>query len=89
VANPTCPHCNNNAFELHEAGVAGSKRRVLMLQCAKCGTPFGTRDVFDYGALLLEQDTRIKAIEHQMALIATQLSHIGRIVTGLANQHTI
>jgi len=89
VANPTCPHCNNSSFELHEADVGSSKRRVLMLQCAKCGTLFGTRDVFDYGALLLEQDTRIKTIEHQLASITTPLSHIGRIVTGLAIQHTL
>lgn len=41
------------------------------------------------GALLLEQDTRIKTIEHQLTSITTQLSHIGRIVTGLANQHTL
>jgi predicted Zn finger-like uncharacterized protein len=89
VANTTCPHCQNTTFELREGDIGGAKHRLLFVQCTKCGTPFGLRDGFDYPSRVQEQDARIKNIEHQMASISSQLSHIGRIVGGLANQHTI
>jgi len=88
VANTTCPHCQNTSFELREGDVGG-KQRVFLVQCAKCGAPFAMRDHYDHGALLLEQDARIKNIEHQIQAMATHIAHIGRIVGSLANQHTI
>jgi len=88
VAITTCPHCRNTSFELCESDV-GAKQRVFLVQCAKCGAPFAMRDHYDQGALLLEQDTRIKNIEQQMQSIATHVAHIGRIVGSIANQRTI
>jgi len=88
VANTTCPHCQNASFELREGDV-GAKQQVFLVQCAKCGAPFAMRDHYDHGALLLEQDTRIKNIEQQIQSIATHIAHIGRIVGSIANQRTI
>jgi protein-arginine kinase activator protein McsA len=89
VAISTCPHCQNNSFELHEGEISGAKYRLLFVQCTKCGAPFGTRESYDYRALLQEQEARIKNIEHQILSVLSHLSHIGRIVAALANQRTI
>lgn len=87
MAISTCPHCQNNSFELREGEISGAQHRLLLVQCAKCGAPFGAN--YDYAALLQEQDARIKNIEHQVSAISSHLAHIGRIVSSLANQHSI
>ncbi len=85
----TCPHCQNTAFEVSDAEVAGSKQRLTIVRCAKCGAPFGAREAHEYWSLLQEQDARIKNIEHQLTTISTHIAHISRVVGSLVSQHTI
>ncbi len=67
MAISTCLHCENNSFEFRE-GASSAKYRLVLVQCIN-GAPFGTRESYDYRALLPEQDVRIKNIEHQVSAI--------------------
>jgi hypothetical protein len=88
MATPACPHCQGQVFELHEPQINGTHYKILFVQCAGCGAPVAAMEYYGSGAVLKEQEARIKNIEHQMSSISGAIAHISRIVTEMANQRS-
>lgn len=44
-----CAECKGEKFELAECKPINSKNKVLLIQCASCGTAVGAVDQYDVG----------------------------------------
>ena len=88
MAITACARCQNQSFELQEAKIRSINHHILFVQCTSCGTPAGVVEN-QMLTLLQEQDARLKNLEQHIGSIASAVSHIGRIVGALANQHTV
>ena len=66
MADPTCPKCSANAFELAEASPLNSQLKVMFMQCAVCGVVVGVMDLMNLGSLLLEQSRIMRQIAQKL-----------------------
>lgn len=61
-----CPKCENYAFELEENTPAGSRYRLLFVQCAACGTVVGVLDFFNIGDVLKHVERMVEGIANRL-----------------------
>lgn len=52
MAISKCPKCDSHSFEMKEAEPAGSKYKIMFIQCSLCGVVIGTTDYFDTASML-------------------------------------
>ena len=88
MAASACARCQNTSFELQEAKVAGSRHKLMFLQCAACGAPAGLVDG-QVASVLQEQDQRLKGLQRQLEALESSVTHIKHIVGSMANQRAI
>ena len=58
----TCPKCETQVFEVKMVEPIGSNYKLYFIQCAQCGTPVGTAEYNNVGAMLAKQNEAIKKI---------------------------
>jgi len=52
MATSTCSKCGSRSFELEEVVPAGSKFKIMFIQCSSCGCVVGTTDFYNTSSLL-------------------------------------
>ena len=52
MAMSSCPKCGANSFEMKESSPAGSRFKIMFIQCASCGTVVGVTDFHNIPILL-------------------------------------
>lgn len=78
MAASKCPKCSHTAFEVVANTPEGSKFKIDLVQCKKCGTPVAAIDYYNTGSLLLEQREHITAIAKQVTAIQQTLEYLVR-----------
>ena len=70
MAVTTCTKCNDHSFELTLLTPIGEQRKLMIVQCAGCGSPTGVIDP--------AIGPQIEALKHQVAAIDEKLNRIAR-----------
>ena len=70
MAVSTCFKCSGHSFELTLFTPLGEAKKLMIVQCAACGTPVGALDP----AL----GPQIEALKHQVAAIDERLNRIAK-----------
>lgn len=52
MAMSSCPKCGNGHFEMKEHSPKGSQFKIMLIQCASCGTVVGVTDFYNIPSLL-------------------------------------
>lgn len=68
----SCVRCNKRQFEIVEAEPAGSKTRVLFVQCSGCGGVVGI--LADVGSAVKSLEKDVKEIKREVKQIMFRLS---------------
>ncbi|MBK9283974.1 MAG: hypothetical protein IPM51_06590 [Sphingobacteriaceae bacterium] len=55
-----CCICAGGKFELAECKPINSSEKILLLQCAECGTIFGSLDQYSTGVILAKIARKLK-----------------------------
>ncbi|MHB8124437.1 MAG: hypothetical protein ACYDEJ_02130 [Desulfitobacteriaceae bacterium] len=73
MAQSICSKCNSQRFEVvHANNLEGSKRAVLFVQCAECGTVVGVLDFLNIGV----QANQVKEdLQRMMERLRSRLDH--------------
>jgi len=69
MAFSTCGKCGHRFWEIAQVEPRGSAFKLYFVQCASCGTPVGTMEYDNIGALLLKQNEAIKQIAARLGVV--------------------
>ena len=79
MAISKCGSCGSFSFEMVEhSNVAGSRYKLMFVQCVMCGVPIAVTEYLNTGAKIQELENKIKALE-------TTISNIDYNIVALAN----
>jgi hypothetical protein len=73
MAVSTCIKCSGHSFELVRFTPVGESHKLVMVQCAGCGTPIGVLDP--------AIGPQIEALKHEVAAIDDRLTRIAKALT--------
>jgi hypothetical protein len=76
MAVSTCGKCGGHGFELALFTPIGDSRRLILVQCAACGTAVGALDPAT-GPQIEAVKNQVAAIDQKMARIAEALQEMG------------
>jgi hypothetical protein len=76
MATSTCVKCGGHLFELVETLPADTANKLLLLQCAACGTPVGIHDGQDNSAVLTKLTVAIAQLKAQVTEIDAGLRRV-------------
>ena len=83
MANRTqCVKCEGSAFEVRTIDPAGTKGKVMAVQCANCGTVFSTTDVVPTPLMLAEHADALQALQRRLTSIELLLNAISKVLDG-------
>ena len=68
MATSTCPKCDHEFFEMEEAEPLGrgTKFRLHLVQCARCGAVVGVIDYVDLATTVQKINERLEDMEHKL-----------------------